>query len=355
MIRCRFGKDEPAEFDSISFQSDALDEWLHLHEVKASLQSEPRKCASISYVPPEKLLWKLNSGEEVTFSATWTAPSLSSVREAKITQETWVEFKFPRRLAIKDALDCMFRFNDLASFACDQDLPIQAIAAYHSDTHQNFGETSDRVPIEIYFNADFSNSVNIKRITTPFVFIPFSKIRPKFDEVLSKWLSCYTKFPSAFNLYFATNTTRRLYVDNRYLMLVQAIEALHRSMSSTTRFEDGEYSQLCELLRSAAPGKFATWLAPRLKYGNEPTLRQRLKSMFRGFEGVFGGKKYVKSLISRIVIARNYLTHYDPELKGQADTDRPMHKLCVTLEILFQLHLCRLVGFEDSEILNLCG
>lgn len=80
-------------------------------------------------------------------------------------------------------------------------------------------------------------------------------------------------------------------------------------------------------------------MAAKLKYGNEPSLRQRLKSLCGGLEPIYGSAKAIKALISKIVTTRNYLTHYDHELKSDAAQGRALYRLIIAMEILFQLQL----------------
>lgn len=91
-----------------------------------------------------------------------------------------------------------------------------------------------------------------------------------------------------------------------------------------------------------------------MKYGNEPSLRQRLKELFNEFSYVFGEAKKTKPRIDKIVATRNYLTHYDAPGKKQSASGIELYKLCVVLEVLFQLYILKICGFAHKEIVEMC-
>jgi hypothetical protein len=67
------------------------------------------------------------------------------------------------------------------------------------------------------------------------------------------------------------------------------------------------------------PEKHKEWLEEELAYSNEPTLRKRLKEILNKYSKITGSLiKNRKSFINKVVVTRNYLTHYDSNSKGQA-------------------------------------
>ena len=104
-----------------------------------------------------------------------------------------------------------------------------------------------------------------------------------------------------------------------------------------------------EHLVDQCPVEYREWLERKLKYANQVSLRKRLKSLIEPFKDLFGDKKKVGELIDKIVNLRNYLTHFDPALKsGFQGEDLP--SLCLKMELLFQLHFLKLLGFRREKI-----
>ncbi|HUH58295.1 MAG TPA: HEPN domain-containing protein [Pseudomonadales bacterium] len=55
-------------------------------------------------------------------------------------------------------------------------------------------------------------------------------------------------------------------------------------------------------------------------------------------------------LLRKIVNTRNYLTHYSENLKDNAAGGKELWNLCQKMEVIFQLHFLKVVGFSDEEI-----
>lgn len=353
LIGCHFESDEPITFDEITCHSEAFDEWFCFGKINVSL-SLTSSGASISYSPPSQLAWSISIGAELTLGCSWRAPSTNQCREATITQRTWVGLRFPEKRPLDELLELVHRFNNFVSFVVDQTLPIQAVQAYSKDLGEEVGNTNRRIPIDVYYNPLARSAPNLAHISPPFPLFSFELVRAEFGDIISRWLNNYETFDSSFNLYFATKTGRKIYLENRFLMLVQALEALHRRWSHETAYSAQDYSTLCQALQEAIPAAFKEWLEPRLRYGNELSLRQRLKSLFHGLEPLYFDHKKVKELIARIIDTRNYLTHYDEALRSKVTSDDNMYKLCIAMETLLQVRIAMLCGFSIDQVIELC-
>ncbi|WP_196800027.1 MULTISPECIES: HEPN domain-containing protein [unclassified Thioalkalivibrio] len=353
-IGAHFSAAEQVAFDAISFHSTALDEWIRYSPINVELRVGKNPGVSIDYQPPPSPKWPLKDGT-IEFKFAWTAPSPGQFREAKVTQRTLIEWNFPEPKLVSQATSYIFKLADLASLACDRTLPIHSITGYRKDLTEEQGEKTKRTPIEIYMNLERSQEVDHARLSRPFVLFDFKAISETFSNAVQTWFDSYEKFDSAFNLYFATRAPRQLYLENRYLMLAQAVETLHRKMFTDVFYEKDEYAELSAAVMEGVPQKFQWWVQARLQYGNELSLRQRLKRLFSGHEEIFGGKSKVKYLISKIVTTRNYLTHYDESLKDLAASGSEMHNLCLALELLLQIHFCRMVGFSQDDVHQICS
>ena len=65
---------------------------------------------------------------------------------------------------------------------------------------------------------------------------------------------------------------------------------------------------------------------------------------------LFHDDKQQKDFVQRVVVTRNYLTHYDPGLEGHVAKDQSLWELTAGLAALFQLHLLKLIGFSPDRI-----
>ena len=65
-----------------------------------------------------------------------------------------------------------------------------------------------------------------------------------------------------------------------------------------------------------------------------------------------GTSKERSKLLRKIIDTRNYLTHYSEELKSKSTEGNELWLLCQKMEVIFQLHFLKVIGFSEDEIKN---
>jgi hypothetical protein len=337
--------------EEILWQSDAIDEWLRIAPIATDVSTNPTR-VTISFSPELSREWPIPGGF-LRIGHSWSTSGSHEYREAKLSKRVWVGFRFAETQPLNDLVRAANRFGKFVSLAVDQIIPLDSINVLSKGIVETIGKTERSIPIEVYYEPTSRERPDLSRLSQPL--LRFQNLETRFGDVIANWFANYEKFESAFNLYFATKSGRELYVENRFLMLIQALEALHRGLSVATVFSDDEYSNFCDVLEAAAPPKFREWLQLRLKYGNEPSLRRRLRELFEAFGAFYGQPKHIDTWVSRIVDARNYATHHDPELKLRAARGSDLLELCDVLETLIQLHMCLLCGLSRDEVVKATG
>jgi hypothetical protein len=152
-------------------------------------------------------------------------------------------------------------------------------------------------------------------------------------------------------LYFGTLYNPSRYLDFNFLALVQAVAAYDRRASDQTDLPPPEHEARIKAILDAAPAVYRDWLAGKLKYSNELSLRRRLKTLFAQFSYLLDGLiPDRKATINAIYDNRNYLTHYDVTLKGKAAGGSRLAFLVEVLKLLLQASLLRELGFPDARV-----
>ena len=169
-------------------------------------------------------------------------------------------------------------------------------------------------------------------------------------RIINNWIEAYEQIAPTFNLYFLAKMGMQTYLTERFMALVQGLEAYHRRTSDEKRMDEAEFEKLVENLIEKCQEEHREWLSRELKYGNEVSLRKRLRDLIKPFKAVIGNRAKRNNLIDRIVNTRNYLTHYDLSLESEAAKDEELWPLCRKMELLFQLHFLQLIGFSREQI-----
>ena len=155
----------------------------------------------------------------------------------------------------------------------------------------------------------------------------YTDIEGQIQEMLANWLHSYKVFGPALDGYFTAMANTSQYLEDEFLQRARGIETLHRRSSTETEMPQEEFEELVGLLAASSPNDRREWLKGRLRYANELSLRKRLRLMIEPFERFFGDLEHQKAFVNKVVITRNYLTHYDSILEGQAAAGRELWQL----------------------------
>jgi hypothetical protein len=101
------------------------------------------------------------------------------------------------------------------------------------------------------------------------------------------------------------------------------------------------------------PNPLKQRLSDYLNYGNEFSLRKRLKQLLNGLREATRKKITPKEegFVDSVVCTRNYLTHYNEELKDKATTDlESQFNLNGKLRALISILLLREAGLSEDVI-----
>jgi ApeA N-terminal domain 1 len=71
----------------------------------------------------------------------------------------------------------------------------------------------------------------------------------------------------------------RLYLEQRFLNIAQAVESYHRRRSDKKDLSEEDHEKRLEKILAGTPQEYKKWLSDKLKYSNELSLRQRLKDL----------------------------------------------------------------------------
>lgn len=353
LIGVSFEKDEQVKFDSINFHSEVIDQWFGITGLYTNLDFKSEEIV-IKYKRPSGFKCQLSNGYTLSMDFAWKGPSSRKINKAEITQKCYLKLRAPQKIPLKEFIVLLNRINNLISFCVDQISPLSEVKAYADDLTQLINGKSYEVPIDIYFESSISGKVKLSEARSPFSFIPYKAMESSFGEYVSRWLKLYDNVAPSLNLFFIAKSDRDIYLDNRFLILIQGLESFHRRTSNITELSQKVYNEMGEKLLASVTGNAQKWVRKKLEYGNEPSLRTRIKNLLTNYEKLFGSKKTCKQIVNDIVNTRNYLTHYDSKLKSKSCSGGKLYSLCLILEILYQVKIASHIGFNNNEIFKLC-
>ena len=149
-------------------------------------------------------------------------------------------------------------------------------------------------------------------------------------------MSLYDNITPSLDILFSIVYTE-MYLEVRFLLAAQAVEALHRHLWPSSYVDEKQYEEIEQKLVRSIPDEISSDLKAKLKgvlkYGNEFSLRRRLNEISKiltekGAEDIVG---LDSTFINDVVNNRNYFTHYDESLHTSAKTGESLYRLYAKL------------------------
>jgi hypothetical protein len=247
----------------------------------------------------------------------------------------------------------LFRLSNFLSLAINDYVHCAELSLYTPNILYAEDKPLYKRPVYFYYKR----SPNLPAGTKPnqlHMLFKLSDIKLELGNILSLWLSNYEALEPALNLYFATERSTQLYLENQFLNLAQGLETLHRRTTPNQKemTEDEHLARVRSILEKV-PLAHREWLERQLKYSNEPSLNTRIKDLLVPFEQLFGNNKERRALARTIVATRNFRTHYSPESEAEAVPIEELSQLIRKMKAIFIAHLLRIIGFEDDKIVEM--
>lgn len=344
-----YGVDETPTFSRINFRIDSLQEWLMVSGLRmdSDVDKMLQGSATVSFDSPEPITVQLSSEITFSFKFSYSLPSVGvAPAEATFTQSAYLSLQAHSVVPFDELEPTATTFKRFLSFAADQACDVTSIIGFSPELVHDGRE----VPVKIYTGqSDLSQPTRDPSWTR--MLFTFRDVKSRFPDEIDGWLRTIDELEPAINLYDALMVNAYRYADGHFLATAQAIEALHRRLFPTqTQMSDQNFSTLVDALVATAPATRREWVQTRLEHANEPTFGQRVGALLKPFASYFGTKKERNRFRRDVVGIRNRLTHL-PANGDQQPTDM---KLLITtqvkLEVLFQLHMLRQLGFDDDSI-----
>lgn len=171
------------------------------------------------------------------------------------------------------------------------------------------------------------------------------------DDGLARWLDASRQLGDALNLFFGVRYAPHMYVENQFLNVVQAAEVYHRRRFDGVDLPPDEHAKRIASIVDAVSEEQRKWLQEKLKYSNEPSLRRRLRQLVRAansvMQPVVGNHGTI--WVDRVVGARNFQTHRDPEGVERAVQGAALWELMQEVSVLMMGLLLHELGVSEDR------
>lgn len=340
---------EDLQFSRATFRLQGLDKWVGLSGIDTDYDFK-KKSTTINFTPPAPVEAVLSDGITISIRFSWHGPNLvKGVSSATIRQKTHLRLEFEKLIRYEDILKVIGKVNNLLCLAIDEPVGLTEVQLATFELKRQVANEEYLEDIAIYFQSLPEGSERLK-INEHNMLFRYKDIQDCFGEVINRWLEHYEKLEPAFNLYFSLVKKEDLFLENRFLSMIQGLETLHRRTGKNTSISEIDHNKRIQCILELVPGEYQEWLSQKLTYSNEPSLRTRLKELVKPFSDLYGNRKKREAFVNDVVNTRNYLTHFDERLVGKAVSGVDLVPLIQKLRTLFVLHFLLFIGFDQTSI-----
>ncbi len=342
-----YDSDEPTTFSRIAVTIEGLHEWLLLSGLKSETEHNNDRITTITHTlqPPPELTASLETGAELAFGLSWSDSGVGpDSTEAKFTQMAYMSVRHSNPIQLDNQLATIFKFQRLLSLAVDRPVELISIRGFSPELTLHDREA----PVQIYI----SGSDSLARTQDLHWFrmlFTYPDIAERFQELITTWFERYDTVGPAINLYDGLVSGGYRYIEGRFLATVQTAEAFHRrALPQRPQMTDRDFQKIRASIPQSVPSAFRSRAINLVALAKEQSLRQRLEDMMVPFQDLYGENS--ERLVKDVVDTRNSLAHTAVAKDGLVNEPKSLFRLQQRLEALIQLHLLKLLGFDDEEI-----
>lgn len=186
------------------------------------------------------------------------------------------------------------------------------------------------------------------------VLLPLPNIRSELPAALENWFAKRELLAPVHGLFFGALFGPRISLEFQFLSLAQALESYHRRTRPESRYELEEdyqdhYNEIVSTLPNSLPRPLRDSLKKMLEYGNQWSLRKRVRNLLDELpEGII--EKERDYFLGPVVDTRNFLTHYSEDLEAGALRGTELSEAVDELQRMLAFFLLRELRLNEQKI-----
>lgn len=295
--------------------------------------------------------------ELTTLSLQRTRTYSSKGKSVQIWEELVTVVKSKEKRSFSFYQHIIQEFQHLITLLC-QAPSLYISVTLRSDLYQEeLTDSSMMIPVDIVFPQGWVCALNSQRENSrdKHIWVSFSLKNgmTDFGEYVRKWFNVIDHYPRAIVLYFSMVYNPHLYIENDFLTLAIATEAVCRVRYAKGELSETEHAKRIASILSSVHHKWHDWLSIKLKYTNEIGLRKRLNALISDlsqhkFLLKALGKK--KNFIHDVVQTRNYYVHPEEDSDSNVLSGRSLFILSNRLRLLLELVFFSELDLPEKEL-----
>ena len=344
------------KLSSYSVQYTHLNEWINISGIQSEISYEPR-WVKIAYETPHSILHKIDDNLAIGIDFIGNFNILPSKTEAHVNEDKILRIVPTAEESIKKIESLAYLVQHFLTLMIGK--PVYPLKTYGRCKNNQIGPESPNPEIVFeIIQKPRGYSEDFKPLHPMDLRSQYSEIRDQMENFLKNWIDKSDRLSSTSDLYFSTLYLGKLTAENHFLRMAQALESYHQRMIGGVFLSPEAYLDTKNMLINAIPqleiddyNEFKQSLASRIKYGNSYSFKKRIEEIVRRYEDTFiPSIADIPEFVKVVRDTRDYLTHYEVELKEKAASGTKLYHLARDLENLVKMCLMTEIGLSNANI-----
>jgi len=290
-VGAHFQKKEDMKFKKLTIHYSNLDEWVDISgfEIQPLFDGKKVKGVVIKHTLPKSIQAAIGDGYKIFIDIQATYPILPIPvrKEASIKQRTYIRIEPSEEKSFDEYRDIMYHIRNFLSFGIGEPVYPLAIEGITEANKEIREDKTYYPPVKIFYKQ--SDIPKAPKTVYPFeMLFTFKDISDRFEVFLRNWFEKADLLEPVYDLYFGTLYNPRMFLEFQFLSLIHAIESFHRRRYGGKYLPEDDYEKVRDVLEKAIPDEVENdhkqSLESRIIYGNEFSLRKRLKKIFDKYQ-----------------------------------------------------------------------
>lgn len=348
-----FAKKEEISFDNLSINYLYLEDWYFTNPF--SIKHDLPKEYSMKYQYPKPGIALLEDFK-VTLESNLNV-SYRKRTDIQVKHSVFIKAASKEKRHFSDFLDFFYKIRNFISLGVKRPVYPLVIRGQTDKNIVVMGDGTKVCPqIEIYMKQT-SREIQKKTITPFEMLYSFNNIEAQFETFLKNWIQIADNLKPVHDLYFGTLYNPRMYIEDKFINSTQALETYHRrKFPESYAIEPEKSDEIVKKAVEVVPNEFREHFQQKLMYSHEHGLRTRLTDIIKINDVIISSfirtGRERKSFIQKVVVTRNFLTHYDKSLEQEAAKGEELYWITQKLKIIIEIILLREIGIEQETIKN---
>ncbi len=355
-IGVHFQNKKEIKFKDLSIHFTYLNEWFDANgfSIEEILNSDG---TIIRYKKPQSV--KIDAkGISIKFETYWSYSS-ETMKRVTIQQKVYITIEKTENDTFENLRAAFYPIQNFLTLGVNNPVyPLEVKGRIHPHSVKNENGRKFSPSINVYYKL-----FDIQKIAdgfSPRMLFNFNAIKEDPSFFLKKWLRSSEELKPVHDLYFDVVYNSHMFLEEKFLSLARALEVFHARTCGGKYLPDEEYKHIYNALVNKIPEEvekdFKENLKSKLKYGNEFSLRKRLKDIFNNEECKEILSRLIKDkkdFINKVTTTRNYLTHYNGDLKAGIVQGEKLYFLTQKMEKVIKTCLLKEAGFSIDKVRNM--